>query len=147
MQDINLLDYFALARTQLVKTHAELKRTIGADTPLHAKVEVKLTPSQVNPENPIYQMGLSVTADVHEDGNSVFIVSLVFNAQYQPLGEGADGTLFHKYHTSLGRQLYPLAHAQLSGILAQFGLHRVRLPVEIIHRQAPADTGTTTQVH
>lgn len=150
-ETVNLLDYMALARTQIVKLHAELVKAVPVDAALTARMELKLTPTVSGDESPVYQIGVRLAADVRDATDSVFTLELVVNAIYQPYtGESFDTAWFTTFHASLGRQLFPLLHHHIAAELHKFGLHQVRLPLEVIQRQAvvpAAEPDQPRQVH
>jgi len=153
--ELNLLEYFALAGTQVVKLHAELHRHVKPEAQLQARVEVKITPGALPEEHntgmPVYQVGarLSCQGFMLSDGDEhpVFTLECVLNAVYQQtLGQSISQETFVKHHTSLTRQLYPLIHHQLMPLLSQFGLHNIKLPHDILHR-VEETTEQPQQVH
>lgn len=146
MTDLDLLHYFALFRTQIVKLHAELHQAIGADELLQAKVELKLTPAPLAAPpvegRTAFQLGARLQCEGYrapdpaaesEPGVHVFSIECVLNAGYQQFqGEPVSFEVFSQHHASLTRQLYPLINHQLQPLLSQLGIPGVRLPQEII---------------
>ncbi|MDJ0657648.1 MAG: hypothetical protein QNJ40_26045 [Xanthomonadales bacterium] len=147
MTDLNLLDWFALFNTQVVKLHAELHKNIRPDDNIQARVEIKLTPAQLPDSGELtrFQVGVRLLCEgtMQSDPDSpAFTIECVLNAGYQQIsGEAIGFEEFSSYHTSLTRQLYPLIHQQLVPLLSQLGLPQVRLPQDIVHTKA----GTTPQ--
>ena len=140
MSEFNLFDFLALSRTQLVRLRAELLGVVRPGSALQAKVELKLSPGRLPPEQgmPVFQLGVRLACDVfHRDDTEhvLFSAECVMNAIYRQFHGGPlDAELFDKHHAGLGRQLYPLVHQQLAPLLSQFGLTEVKLPFEIIQR-------------
>ncbi len=137
---MNLLESFVLFNTQIVKLHAELTRGIGPQDVLQARVEIKLSPGQMQAEPggaARYQVGVRLLCDgsMTEEGESkpAFSIECVLNAGYRQFqGEPISFEEFSKHHTTLTRQLYPLIHQQLVPLLSQLGIPSVRLPQDIV---------------
>lgn len=151
MKSFNLLDFYALSRTQLVKLSAELLGPVLAGDRLQSQVELKLSPGRLNPEQgvAVYQVGVRLACTVlarrGDSEQKVFSVECILNAVYRQFHGGElSEDLFEKHHASLGRQLYPLVHHKLIPLFAQFGLQDVRLPYEIIQKATDEPSG---QVH
>ncbi len=150
---MNLLSHFALFQTQLVKIHAELHQSIGADDVINANVEMKLTPAvlprgqvaSADPQRTAYQVGVRLycrgtrkVGDEVADPKPAFTLECVLNASYQQMqGDPIEFETFSRHHVSLTRQLYPLIRQQLLPLFSQLGIASVRLPQEII--QAAGD--------
>ena len=154
MSELNLLEFFALFQTQVVKLHAQLHQAISADDVLQAKVEMKLTPAKVaSPPagGTAYQVGVRLLCEGYKgevqeaDPVHVFSIECILNAGYQQIqGTAVSFETFSLHHASLTRQLYPLIHHQLLPLFSQLGIPGVRLPQEIIQTSASA---TPRQVH
>lgn len=146
MTELNLLDFFALYTTQVVKLHAQLHRSISADEALQAKVALKLTPAKLAAQPAggmaAYQLGACLDCEGYRgeaaiSDNHVFSIECILNAGYQQVqGEPISFEVFSQHHASLTRQLYPLIHHQLRPLFSQLGIPGVRLPQEIIQTRA-----------
>lgn len=135
---INLLDQFALAHTQLTRLNADLKEIVAQDQKFGAKVELKLTPSEMKSDGevPQYQVTARMLCRGHREGaeaqDPLFTIELVLQAVYRQFrGEPVNFQTFTASHGSLTRQLYPLIHHQLQPVFKQFGLDQVKLPYDL----------------
>ncbi len=149
---INLLDQFALAHTQVTRLNADLKEIVAQDQKFSAKVELKLTPREMSPDqdHPQFQVTARMMCRGHRDGNEagdpLFTVELVLQAVYRQFcGEPVDFPMFSSSHASLTRQLYPLIHHQLKPVFKQLGLDQVKLPYDLATQGA--ETAGQRQVH
>ena len=149
---INLLDQFALAHTQVTRLNADLKEIVGQEQKFNAKVELKLTPSEMAKEDevPQYQVTARMLCRGHREGvesaEPLFTIELVLQAVYRQFrGEPVDFQAFTASHGSLTRQLYPLIHHQLKPVFKQFGLDQVKLPYDLPTQGS--ETSVNRQVH
>ena len=123
---MNLLDFFALFNTQVIKMHAELLRAIGPEDVLQARVEIKLSPGELaaaGVEGACYQVGVRLVCEgsmkVKGVDTRAFSIECILNAGYRQIqGDPVSFEVFSKHHTSLTRQLYPLIHQQLVPLLS-----------------------------
>jgi len=136
----NLLDQFALAHTQLTRLNADLKEIVNPDQAYKAKVELKLTPREMPPDQGVcqYQVTARLTCrgarETDDPENVLFEIELVVQAVYRQFqGESVSFEGFSTSHSSLTRQLYPLMHHQLQPVFKQLGLEQVRLPFDLIN--------------
>ena len=157
---INLLERFSLTHTQITQLHAELKGAVPEGQAFNAKVELKLSPREVETpgtesEMPSYQVTARLICrgfrSREESSEPLFLVEMVLQAVYrQVAGEPVDAETFTQNHTSLTRQLYPIIHHQLKPIFKQFGLDQVKLPYDLFNpaSKAGASAGQAgRQVH
>lgn len=134
---INLLERFSLAHTQVTRLNADLSEIVPPSQAFSAKVELKLTPLEMQHEGelPQYQVtARMVCRGSREDSpdQPLFTVELVLQAVYSQFqGEPVDFETFKSNHGSLTRQLYPLIHHQLQPVFKQFGLDQVKLPYDL----------------
>ena len=145
---LNLLDRFALAHTQVTRLTADLKEIVPSDEAFRAKVELKLTPRDMLPDQGVNQY--QVTARMICRGNresddpdhALFEVELVMQTVYRQFqGEPVSFEAFSSSHASLTRQLYPLIHHQLLPVFKQFGLEQVKLPYDLVKSAETAADG------
>ncbi|MEE4297013.1 MAG: hypothetical protein V2J20_10430 [Wenzhouxiangella sp.] len=136
----NLLDQFALAHTQVTRLNADLKEIVSPDQAYKAKVELKLTPREMPPDQGVsqYQVTARLTCrgsrEADDPQNVLFEIELVVQTVYRQFqGESVSFEDFSTSHASLTRQLYPLMHHQLQPVFKQFGLEQVRLPFDLIN--------------
>jgi hypothetical protein len=136
----NLLDQFALAHTQLTRLNADLKEIVGPDQAYRAKVELKLTPREMPPDQGVAQYQVTARLSctgVRESGDpdsTLFEVELIVQTVYRQFqGEVVSFEEFSSSHASLTRQLYPLMNHQLQPVFKQFGLDQVRLPFDLVN--------------
>lgn len=149
---LDLLDRFALAHTQLTRLNADLKEIVPGDQSYRAKVELKLTPRELQPDQGVNQYQVTArlicrgsrAADDSEE--ALFEVELVMQTVYRQFqGEPVSFETFSSSHASLTRQLYPLIHHQLQPVFQQFGLDQIKLPYDLVKSQETADD--TRQLH
>lgn len=138
----NLLEKFALAHTQLVRLNGQIHRSTAAGEGLNTQVELKLAPGQLPSESGgnAFQLAVTLSCTGRDAKHQpVFELECVLNAIYRQMsGDNVTYETFAENHSTLVRQLYPLIHHQLRPVLAQFGLHQVQLPHEIVYRQGEA---------
>ncbi len=156
---INLLERFALTHTQVTHLHAELKGVVPENQAFNAKVELKLTPREIQSATeeagmPVYQVSARLVCRgfkaKEENAEPLFSVELMLQAAYkQVAGTPVSYEEFTQNHTSLTRQLYPIIHHQLQPILKQFGLDQVRLPYDLVNppKKKSQQQPPTRQVH
>jgi hypothetical protein len=149
----NLLERFALAHTQVTRLNADLQDIVTQDQKFSAKVELKITPRKMPPDQSVSQYQVTARmlcrgsreADESAD-KPLFTIELVLQAVYRQFqGEPVSFEEFSQSHASLTRQLYPLIHHQLQPIFKQFGLDQVRLPYDLVNQ--PADPQPQHQIH
>lgn len=135
---MNLLDYFALAHTQLTRLNADLSEIVPQNQAFSAKVELKLTPREMDFEGelPRYQVTARLLCRGNKEAESsdqpLFTIELIMQAVYRQFrGEVIGFEAFKENHGSLTRQLYPLIHHQLHPVLKQLGLDQVKLPFDL----------------
>lgn len=150
----SLLDQFMLVHTQVTRLNAELKEIVPRDQQFTAKVELKLTPRQVPPDQGANQFQL--TARLLCEGRKqndasiepLFTLELAMQTVYRQFaGEPVTLEQFSGQHGSLARQIYPLLHQLLQPILKQFGLDQVRLPHDLADRKAQLATAEKHNIH
>ncbi|QOC21289.1 hypothetical protein IC757_09500 [Wenzhouxiangella sp. AB-CW3] len=148
----NLLEYFALAHTQLTRLNADLSEIVSQDNHFNAKVELKLTPLEMkhDGELPQYQVSARLLCRGQRDSEAsdepLFTLEFVLQAVYRQFrGEPVDFETFTRHHASLTRQLYPLIQHQLQPVLKQFGLDQVKLPHDLV--SSGGQEQSTRQVH
>ena len=136
----NLLDQFALAHTQVTRLNADLKEIVSPEQAYKAKVELKLTPREMPPDQGVtqYQVTARLTCrgsrENQDPENTLFELELIVQTVYRQFqGESVSFEDFSTSHASLTRQLYPLMHQQLQPVFKQFGLEQVRLPFDLIN--------------
>lgn len=155
MSDDSLLHRYALVGTQLVKLAAELVRQQPAQEGCQARVELNLTPQP--PDAPGGQPGhvvmavrfqcVGLPASGRED-ERLFTLDIILNAMYrQERGEPVDFPTFQRLHTSLTRQLFPLLHVHASRLLAELGLHHIRLPHDLLPQALDPTSPTPGLLH
>lgn len=149
---LDLLDHFALAHTQVTRLTADLKDIVAPDQSFQAKVELKLTPRQMAPDQGVTQYQVTARMicrgrrDSDDPGKPLFEVELVMQTVYRQFqGDPISFEQFSASHASLTRQLYPLIHHQLQPVFKQFGLDQVKLPYDLVKTQEAA--GETRQLH
>jgi hypothetical protein len=149
---LNLLDHFALAHTQVTRLNADLKEIVEPDQAFRAKVELKLTPRAMPPDQGVNQF--QVTARLTCRGaresdapeTALFEVELVVQTVYRQFqGESVGFEDFSGSHASLTRQLYPLMHQQLQPVFKQFGLEQIKLPYDLVN--GPDRVGEGRKLH
>jgi hypothetical protein len=137
---MNLLDLFALKHAQVTLLHAEMTRTGTAGEHGHgeAKIEFNMKPQILKAEDeatlPSYQVSsrLKVKSGDHEKPAPEFNARIAIEAVYQQAtGEPMDLATFRNHTATLARQLYPLLHLELRGLLARLGISGVRLPLDL----------------
>lgn len=145
---LDLLDRFALAHTQVTRLTADLKELVPPDQTYRAKVELKLTPREMPPDQGVTQYQVTArmicrgSREADESEKALFDVELVMQTVYrQYQGEPVSFETFSGSHASLTRQLYPLIHHQLQPIFKQFGLDQVKLPYDLVKTQTGAADG------
>lgn len=147
---MNLLDQFVLSSTQLLGVHAELKRHAPQDQVIHAKVELKLSPQERHSQEVQgeHQIGIEAKvlgfcgSEASADRIDVFSIEVKRLANYRQFqGQALDFATFYEHHTSLARQLYPLAHTQMMDLLRQLGLGHVNLPIDLAHAGSSSLSG------
>jgi hypothetical protein len=145
---LNLLDRFALAHTQVTRLNADLKEIVAPDQAFRAKVELKLTPRAMPPDQGVnqYQVTARMTCrgsrESDESAQALFEVELVLQTVYRQFqGEAVSFEEFSVSHASLTRQLYPLMHHQLQPVFKQFGLDQVKLPYDLVKSADVAGEG------
>lgn len=149
---LNLLDHFALAHTQITRLNADLKEIVAPDQAFRAKVELKLTPRDMPPDQGVsqYQVTARLTCrgarESDDPESALFEVELVLQVVYRQFrGESVSYEDFSSSHASLTRQLYPLMHHQLQPVFKQFGLEQVKLPYDLVN--GPDRPGEGRQLH
>lgn len=142
---MNLLEQFSLRHAQVTHLHAELRERVINDQRIQAKIELNLTPKEISANGesglPSYQMGVSLTCVGELDGASkpAFTLQVVMQTAYQQVqGEPVEFTEFTQHHSTLTRQLYPLAHQHLRNMAIQLGLEQVRLPYDLLNTGSAA---------
>ncbi len=137
---MNLLESFSLNYTQITNLHAELRQRVSQEQRIQAKIELNLTPKELSNGGetgmPNYQITVSLTCIGELEGSNkpAFTLQVVMQANYQQIqGEPVDLTTFTQHHSSLTRQLYPLAHQQLRTMTLQLGLEQIRLPYDLLN--------------
>lgn len=145
---LNLLDHFALAHTQVTRLAADLKEIVAPDQAFRAKVELKLTPRQMPPDQGVTQYQVTArmicrgSRESDDSDAPLFEVELVMQTVYRQFhGEPMAFEQFSAAHASLTRQLYPLIHHQLQPVFKQFGLDQVKLPYDLVKAQEQAGEG------
>ena len=145
---LNLLDRFALAHTQLTRLNADLKEIVSPDQTFRAKVELKLTPRDMQPDQGGNQYQITArmicrgSRESDETQKPLFEVELVMQTVYRQFqGEPVSFETFSSAHASLTRQLYPLMHHQLLPVFKQFGLEQVKLPYDLVKSAETAADG------
>ncbi|MCB1608860.1 MAG: hypothetical protein KDI71_17990 [Xanthomonadales bacterium] len=143
-----LLRYFMLSGSQLVKLHADMHKTVPPGSQCQARVEVKLTPLKPEESDQPKHFLVSVrfycqgTPPAGQEQERLFTIELVINLAYvQFSGDPISFEYFAQHHASLSRQIYPLIQSQASTVLHQLGLSMVRLPMDLSER-AVSDSGT-----
>ncbi len=154
---VNLLDNFALMGTQVVRLNAQLVRSPQNHESLQAKVEMKLSPGEVQQsEKGVFQVGVRLTClgeiEQEEKNERIFSIEVVLNALYKQVrGDAISFETFSASHGSLTRQIYPLIHHQIMPVLSQLGLYNVRLPHDIMQlpesSKPEQSVDTPKQVH
>lgn len=150
---INLLDRFSLSHTQVTRLNADLREIVPADEPFSAKVELNLTPleMQYDGELPQYQVTARMVCRGSREADQaadqpLFTIEFVLQAVYEQFqGEPVGYETFKENHGTLTRQLYPLIHHQLQPVFKQFGLDQVKLPYDLAGNAA--QQGKQRQVH
>ncbi len=149
---LNLLDHFALAHTQVTRLTADLKEIVATDQTFHAKVELKLTPRKMPPDQGVTQYQVTARMicrgrrESDDPAKPLFQVELVMQTVYRQFqGDPISFEQFSAAHASLTRQLYPLIHHQLQPVFKQFGLDQVKLPYDLAKAQEAATE--TRQLH
>lgn len=149
---LDLLSNFALAHTQVTRLTADLKDIVKPDQTFRAKVELKLTPRQIPPDQGISQYQVTArmlcrgSRESDDPGQILFEVELVMQTVYRQFrGEPVSFEQFSASHASLTRQLYPLIHHQLQPVFKQFGLDQVKLPYDLVQTQEASTE--TRQLH
>lgn len=149
---LNLLDHFSLAHTQVTRLAADLKEIVAPDQAFRAKVELKLTPRQMPPDQGVTQYQVTArmlcrgSRESDEADTPLFEVELVMQTVYRQFqGDPISFEQFSASHASLTRQLYPLIHHQLQPVFKQFGLDQVKLPYDLVKAQETASE--TRQLH
>lgn len=144
---MNLLDRLVLAKTQVLGVHAELKRDVPPDQVIHAKVELKLSPQERQGQEVPGEQQIGIEAQVSgfcgsetgDDRIDIFFIEVKRLANYRQFqGQTIDFSTFAENHASLARQLYPIVHAQLMGLLRELGLGHVNLPIDLAHAESSA---------
>lgn len=137
---MNLLELFSLRHTQITNLNAELHEQLANDQRIQAKIELNLTPKEPvgsgESSLPNYHMhtALTCTGELQGASKPAFTLRVVMVAAYQQVqGEPVDFNDFTQYHSSLTRQLYPLAHQHLRTMAVQLGLEQVRLPYDLLN--------------
>ncbi|HMA98794.1 MAG TPA: hypothetical protein VKO38_04995 [Wenzhouxiangella sp.] len=137
---LNLLDQFALAHTQVTRLNADLKEIVEPDQAFRAKVELKLTPRVMPPDQGVnqYQVTARLTClgarESDDPDTALFEVELIVQTVYRQFqGAAVSFEDFSSSHASLTRQLYPLMHHQLQPVFKQFGLDQVKLPYDLVN--------------
>ncbi len=148
---MNLLETFSLINTQVVAMHAERLGDPGNNQPLHAKVDLSLTPRELTHQtdglaNYQIQAQLKVTGYCGQENGpdrvDVFIAETKWVAEYRQFqGERLSFETFSEHHPLLGRQLYPLMHVHLMTVLQQLGVGYVQLPIDLTHLQSAINPG------
>lgn len=146
----NLLDFYALAGVELIKVSAELQRPLPPDQHCQARVELKLTPQVPQGDSAlrfgqVIHVRLLVTGlpSSGREEEQLFSLEVALNAIYRPHNEDPGFELFHRAHTSLTRQLFPIVERRASLLLMELGLPQVRLPMDIVH----SDLARVTAYH
>lgn len=149
---LNLLDRFVLAHTQVTRLNADLKEIVAPDHAFRAKVELKLTPRVMPPDQGVnqYQVTARMTCrgsrESDDTEQALFEVELVVQTVYRQFqGDQVSFEEFSGSHASLTRQLYPLMHHQLQPVFKQFGLDQVKLPYDLV--KSPDSPGEGRQLH
>ncbi|MFW6339736.1 MAG: hypothetical protein ACOC0Q_02580 [Wenzhouxiangella sp.] len=149
---LNLLDRFALAHSQVTRLNADLKEIVAAEQAFRAKVELKLTPREMPPDQGVsqYQVTARMTCrgsrESDDPDQALFEVELIVQTVYRQFqGEALSFEEFSASHASLTRQLYPLMHQQLQPVFKQFGLDQVKLPYDLVN--GPDRPGEGRQLH
>ena len=143
----DLLDRFALAHTQVTRLAADLKEIVAPDQPFRAKVELKLTPREIQADQGVAQYQVTArmicrgSRESDDPEKPLFEVELVMQTVYRQFqGEPVSFEQFSASHGSLTRQLYPLIHHQLQPVFKQFGLDQVKLPYDLVKtEEQPAE--------
>ncbi len=137
---MNLLELFSLRHTQVTHVHAELHEQVANDQRIQAKIELNLTPKEMsgNGQNsmPAFQIsvGLTCVGELQGAKQPAFNLQVVMQAAYQQVqGEAMKLAEFSQHHSTLTRQLYPLAHQHLRGLMLQVGLEQVKLPYDLLN--------------
>ncbi len=154
----NLLERFALGHTQVTRLTADLKEIVPQDQKFSAKVELKLTPRKMPPDQDVtqYQVTARMVCRGSRESDAadkpLFTVELVLQAVYRQFqGASVSFEEFSSNHGSLTRQLYPLIHHQLQPVFKQFGLDHVRLPYDLVNQTPESGPGPAAdpqrQVH
>ena len=145
---LNLLDHFALAHTQVTRLTADLKDIVKPDQTFRAKVELKLTPRQIAPDQGVNQYQVTArmlcrgSRESDDPGQTLFEIELIMQTVYRQFqGDPISFEQFSSSHASLTRQLYPLIHHQLQPVFKQFGLDQVRLPYDLVKADEAAVEG------
>jgi hypothetical protein len=152
---INLLEKFSLAHTQVTRLNADLREIVPANQTFSAKVELNLTPLEMEYEGelPQYQVTARMVCRGSRDTDStedqpLFTVELVVQAVYtQFRGDPVDFETFKSNHGSLTRQLYPVIHHQVQPVFKQFGLDQVKLPYDLAGNGQEQVAAGQRQVH
>lgn len=139
---LDLLAHFALAHTQVTRLNADLKDIVKPDQAFRAKVELKLTPRQIPPDQGVTQYQVTArmicrgSRETDDPSESLFEVELIMQTVYRQFrGEPIGFEQFSSSHASLTRQLYPLIHHHLQPVFKQFGLDQVKLPYDLVQTQ------------
>lgn len=135
---MNLLKYFVLQHVQVSLLKGELQQAGSGTGKQEAKVELNLTPRQLNADStdalPVYQVSakLSCQGGGREGRGPKFLAQVAFEAIYQQVdGDPVDLSAFTANHPSLTRQLYPLLQQDMRTLLIRLGLEQVHLPFDI----------------
>ncbi len=149
---LDLLSHFALAHTQVTRLTADLKDIVKPDQTFRAKVELKLTPREIPPDQGVNQYQVTArmicrgSRECDDPGQILFEIELIMQTVYRQFqGEPISFEAFSSSHASLTRQLYPLIHHQLQPVFKQFGLDQVKLPYDLVKTQEGA--AETRQLH
>lgn len=139
---LDLLAHFALAHTQVTRLTADLKDIVKPDQTFRAKVELKLTPRQMAPDQGVNQFQVTArmicrgSRESDDPDQTLFEIELIMQTVYRQFrGDPISFETFSASHASLTRQLYPLIHHQLQPVFKQFGLDQVKLPYDLVQTQ------------
>jgi hypothetical protein len=153
-QAINLLDFYTLMRLEPFKVAAEIFRPARPNEQTDARVELKLSPLQPSVPNDLPPGVCVMQARLHVLGippgepetQRLFEVDIAFNALYQPNTDARGKPLaelsfqtFCDAHGSLTRQLLPMLERRASALLAELGLHHIRLPMDLSQPKADVE--------
>jgi hypothetical protein len=155
---VNLLEFYTLMRLEPFKVSAEIFRPARLNEQTDARVELKLSPLQPSVPNDlpagvcIMQARLHVLGVPPNEGESqrLFELDIAFNALYQPnidnRGQFNAELSFQTFcdaHGSLTRQLLPILERRASALLAELGLHHIRLPIDLAPPKADVEAPST----